>query len=110
MEHPVLRIPFCCLHPCRTADLMTCLLSGETLVRVRVRVRDRVRVSVRVRVRVRNMVSLTLTLTHPRPHPHLRLGDGAKLDYLSAWWSVVAPHVGVRGGAARFAAQLKPRS
>ena len=44
-------------------------------------------------------LTFTLTLT-------LTLGDGAKLDYLSAWWSVVAPHVGVRGGAARFAAQL----
>ena len=102
MEHPLLRIPFCCLHPCRTADLMSCLLSGETLGRVRVRVRVRVW----VRVRVRNRVSLTLTLTHPCPHPRPHLGDDAKLDYLSAWWSVVAPHVGVCGGAARFAAQL----
>lgn len=56
MEHPVLRVPFCCLHPCRTADLMARLLSG----------------------------------------------DGAKLDYLSAWWSVVAPHVGVQSRAACF--------
>jgi ubiquitin-like-conjugating enzyme ATG10 len=55
LDHPVLRVPCCCVDPCETAALMATLLgasngSGE---------------------------------------------DGAPpLDYLSAWWSVVAPLVG----------------
>ena len=59
MEHPVLRVPFCCVHPCRTADLMSRLMGAE-----------------------------------------LGSGGGGRIDYLSAWWSVLAPAVGVRSSSA----------
>ena len=63
MEHPVLRVPFCCLHPCRTADLMARLVGGERAAS----------------------------------------GAAGNLDYLSAWWSVLAPAVGVRSPPALYA-------
>ena len=66
MEHPVLRVPYCCIHPCRTADLMS-VLAGDGV-----------------------------------------FGKSGKLDYLSAWWSVLAPAVGVRSASALFEAAGSP--
>lgn len=66
MEHPVLRVPYCCIHPCRTADLMS-VLAGDGV-----------------------------------------FGKGGKLDYLTAWWSVLAPAVGVRSASALFEAAGPP--
>lgn len=66
MEHPVLRVPHCCIHPCRTADLMS-VLAGDGV-----------------------------------------FGQRGKLDYLSAWWSVLSPAVGVRSASAHFEAAGPP--
>ena len=52
MEHPVLRIPCCCVDPCETAALMATVLGASV---------D---------------------------------GRGERLDYISAWWSILAPLVG----------------
>ena len=62
LEHPVLRIPCCCVDPCETAALMAALLE--------------------------------------RPRDG---ADGARLDYLSAWWSVLAPLVGAESRSAWYA-------
>ena len=61
IEHPVLRMPFCCVDPCGTSDLMGSLLSSG------------------------GHVSAGAMDTTERE---------GKLDYLSAWWSVLAPLVG----------------
>lgn len=52
-EHPVLRVPFVSVHPCRTAEWMQALL-----------------------------------------HSTEGVGRSERLDYLSAWWAVLAPFVG----------------
>ena len=79
MEHPVLRVPVCCIDPCETASLMGCLLrqggEGDCL-------------STAANVDASTDVE----------------GDGhamqqQRLDYLTAWWSVVAPLVGVENRA-----------
>lgn len=57
MEHPALGVPFCCLHPCRTPELMGELMGSTAVAGVGV--------------------------------------DSAQLDYLTAWWAVLAPVVGV---------------
>jgi hypothetical protein len=60
MVHPSLDVPFFAIHPCRTADLMRCVL------------------------RVEDADAPTR-------------GAG-QLDYLTAWWVVIAPLVGLRHG------------
>ena len=76
LEHPVLRVPFCCIDPCETATLMACLLAGPVQANA------------------------------PAPAEVKRGLD--KLDYLSAWWSVLAPLVGAESRSA--AALLSSRS
>ena len=59
-EHPVLRLPFCCVDPCETAALMRLMMVADD---------------------------------HDSSPAH-------RLDYLSAWWSVMAPRVGAECHAA----------
>lgn len=76
IEHPALHTPSCCIDPCGTAALMGELFAAEGR-------------------RPRGVLS---AVDEPSP---VRGG----LDYLSAWWSVVGPHVGLGLGAHQAAAQ-----
>lgn len=81
MEHPILRMPVCCIDPCETASLMGCLLhqggNGDFLS------------------------------SRPKNDANAGTeGDGnaiwqqqQQIDYLTAWWSVVSPLVGVENRA-----------
>ena len=75
MEHPVLRKPCCCIDPCNTASIMRALLGAAA----------------------------------GGGGGGGGIGGGdtaeqsvAELDYLTAWWSVLAPAVGVRMRAAEW--------
>jgi hypothetical protein len=79
LEHPVLRVPFCCLDPCETAALM-----GQLL---------------RPGARPPSSPGSTVDSTAEQ-------ADGnapQQLDYLSSWWSIIAPLVGVASRSCWFA-------
>ena len=82
MEHPVLGTPYCAVHPCRTATLMQLLCAQLT-----------------------EPSGAPDGVASEQCHTPPRAPRG-QLDYLSAWWAILAPTIGVRVSAVACAAAL----
>ena len=83
VEHPVLHTPWCCVDPCETAALMGKLMGAADAA-------------------VADAAAVVEAIAEAKAGGGRRAAkaEGAPLDYLSAWWSVVAPLVGAPSRAA----------
>mgnify|MGYP002630706845 CR=1 FL=1 len=97
VEHPSLHVPFFAIHPCRTAEWMGTLLHRTDDAYTQPPCAEA--------VSTRGGAALPGEAGVLSPH---RGGDGnAQLDYLSAWWAVVAPLVGASVSASEAQRALR---